>query len=96
MAYESEIPPAESSSALWPDGADSSRAAGLILASLRDARRGRPGEASEILAREAPENGSWREAETLLKDAELVVKATGPATAHLLKEIYVNDWLRDQ
>jgi hypothetical protein len=39
------------------------------------------------------ENRSWREAETLLKDAELVVKATGLATAELLREIYVNDWL---
>jgi hypothetical protein len=96
MAYESEIPPAESSPALWTDGVDSSRTVGMILDSLGDARRGRSGKASEILAREAPDNVSWREAETLLRDAELVVKATGPATAHLLKEIYVNDWLGGQ
>ena len=68
----------------------------MILASLGNARSARPAEASEIPAHEAPDNPSWREAEILLRDAALVVKATGPATAHLLKEVYVNDWLREQ
>jgi hypothetical protein len=95
MAYESEIPPAESSPALCADGVDSSGAAGLILASPGDTRRVRPGMTSEILPSEAPADPLWREAETLLTDAELIVKATGQATAHLLKEIYVNDWLRE-
>ncbi len=96
MANEDEVTPAETSAAVWPDGVDSSRAVGLILASLGESRRPLPGPASEIPASERPENPSWQEAETLLKDAELVVKATGPATAHLLREIYVRDWLREQ
>jgi hypothetical protein len=98
MAIEFEISPnsaTELRSVSGIAGGAYSQAAGSILASLGESRRVRQADLQESQAplNGETENRSWREAETLLKDAELVVKATGLATAELLREIYVNDWL---
>jgi hypothetical protein len=98
MAIGSEIFPnsaTELPSVSGAEGVAYSQAAGSILASLGESRRGR---SLGLRGSQAPVNGetenrSWREAETLLRDAELVVKATGLVTAELLREFYVNDWL---
>ncbi len=101
MAFEYETPARsaiELPSGRRNDGVDSSKAARLILDALGESQRAGQGglQQPEAHSSQQTDDRSLGETETLLKDAELVVKATGPATADLLRQIYLSEWLLPQ